>query len=226
MLPPQIEVQRVDSHQLEAIRRQWKAKELLLNKNPLLPKSKDTPPPDAKYLSDRNIRVKKEQRSRSQDVLPRQSAPLSQLGISKAQSGADQAIRDQQLPQGSENLLNSQESVYYSFYARLYEAIAPIWQSRIREVPFRRRILPGDYSTQVIIVLDQFGNLLQIYREQSSGVREFDEAVNQSWQKIERFPNPPRGLLNSKNQVQIGWVFTVQVNPGARLQYLPPERLE
>lgn len=249
--PPPVEIQPIDPAKLEAIRRKWKnqeSKQLLLNKDKSAPRAKDAPP-DAKYFSDRNIRVEKEQRARRADVMPRQGQQqqpsLGNLGVplpeaprdlprqtiqkqSRAQVApdADQALLDKSLPEGSENLLNAQESVYYSFYARLYEAIGPIWQSRIREIPHRRGIGPGEYSTLVDVVLDREGNLLEVRRLRSSGIPELDQAVDQSWFRVRQFPNPPAGLLNDRGEVHTAWTFNVQIGNGPHLQYQPPRRVD
>ena len=181
-------------------------------------------------MSDRNIRVTKEQRARETNVIPKAGTPnaskaaeakkraeahdkvkapsLSQLGVPinlkpprpeekrmqndqdetrrthPGEEGGDQAILDKDLPQGSENLLNTQESIYYSFYARLYEAIGPLWQSRIREVPHLRHVNPGDYTTSVDVVFDASGNLIGIEHAHDSGIPEFDQAVDTSWRKM------------------------------------------
>lgn len=260
--PRRVEVTQVDPEKLEQIRKQWqneRQRQLLLNKDPSLPKS-ETAPPDARYDSDRNIRVEKEQRARRTDVLPRPAIPqkqpethsgsrplkLSQLGVpmnlgaptdprktapqqaaraaDPPMPGRDQYVEDPTLPEGGENLLNAQESVYYSFYARLYESIGPIWQSRVRRVPYRRRVSEGTYTTQVDVIFDREGNLIGIQRLRDSGIPDFDQAVDESWRQIGRFPNPPQGLLNERGEVHTGWTFTVSVGSGLNLDYLPPER--
>lgn len=272
--PPRVELQQVDPQKLDAIRKQWRAREqaekqLLLNKD----KSKPVPSeenPEARYMSDRNRRVEKEQRARDSNVIPKAGTPsqsqseaqkprtpskpqpkerhkpaLGKLGVpmgltvpnetaategeerkqkSTGEEGGDQFVGDKNLPVGNENLLNTQESVFYSFYARIYEAIGPLWQSHIREVPYQRRVNPGEYSTVVDVVLDRSGNLVDVKQLQSSGIPEFDRAVQTSWRRLERFPNPPHGLLNAEGMVHIGWTFTVQVGAGFNLEYLPPRR--
>lgn len=275
-LPPRVELQQIDTKKLEAIRNAWK-RDLLISKNQ--PKA-DSAPADARYESDRNIRVEKEMRAAQTDVLPKpggqgeaedrerpsgassqtaknapraKSAPkLSALGIpilkrsaldpsdiadareseraqdsrrmSRGARGADQTVLDKRLMVGAENMLNAVESRYYSFYSRLYSAVAPIWQSRIREVPYRRNIPPGDYTTQVELILDSQGNLVRVNLLQRSAIDEFDRAAVDSWYRIGRFPNPPRDLLDNQGLVRTGWTFTVQVGEGLQWQSLPPER--
>jgi TonB family protein len=273
--PKRIEVQTVDPSQLDAIRRQWKGKSLLIQPNKDQPTSKEASP-DSKYMSDRNIRTDREQRARDTTVTPKLGRPdgaenaqpkreaqkprsqpksqarsfpkLGNLGIpipltsqpqkprdeldnkkSHAKNsqptpqGGQQYIGDKSLPEGSENILNTQESVYYSFYARLYEAIGPIWKSRLREVG-NHRLSPGEYTTQVEVIFDQEGNLAEIRQLRSSGIAEFDDAVEKSWRKIQRFPNPPSGLLDRERRVHTGWTFTVNVGDGYQFQLQAPER--
>ena len=272
---PRVEVQQIDPKKLDAIRKDWKQKSLLLQTQPKTQDSTEAPS-DARYFADRNIRVEKEQRARetsplvkpqiqknikgesstqtaqnSSQSLPKKIFPqLRSLGLplfkslskadptlqnqrkpsSQAQAsihqeeGAHQYISDQALPEGSENLLNAQESVYYSFYARLYEAIGPIWQSKIREIRPNSPILPGEYLTTVDVVLDANGRLIKIDILKSSGIYLFDTAVDFSWKRIGHFPNPPRGLLNSDNIIHTGWSFIVKVGEGFQFYDLPPSR--
>lgn len=270
---PPIEVNQVDPKKLEAIKKAWanQNKQLLIDKDHK--NSAAVAPKNARYISDRNIQVEKEQRARNTVVTPapgtqaqtqeaqqqqqkaaQRSEPqsksatlpkLGNLGIpfrlnekpkpkqdtaedkpfqEASRAGGEQYVDDKNLPQGAENLLNAEESVYYAFYARLYQAIGPIWSSRLREVAPNTRIQPGDYTTSVDVVLDQEGNLVEVRLLQSSGVREFDEAVNTSWKKVGRFPNPPKGLLSKDGNVHTGWNFTVQLGRGTGFNFMPPER--
>lgn len=270
---PRVEVQNITPDQLAQIKKKWREKSLLLDKDKNRPKDQKVPD-DARYFSDRNNRVEKEQRARQRQVIPKPGGPAEQptkthpkpqpknntdsaknfpklenLGIpfhfdqvknkstfehdpthafehlqQPMQQGGDQAILDKNLPEGSENVLNSQESIYYSFYARLYQAIAPIWQSHIRNIPYTQHILTGEYSTIVDITLDKEGNLKGIHHLYNSGITAFDDAVDSSWKKIQRFPNPPPALLNTEGEIHIGWTFTVQVDEHFGMQYAPPVR--
>jgi TonB family protein len=261
--PPRVDIKQVDPRKLEAIRKQWKAREkqLLIDKS--APAASE-PPADARYMSDRNIRVDKEQRAKQTAVIPKAGRPgepqpahppppppkaqrrlpeLGNLGVklpaaprrsppprqaaaasNSGDEAGSQAIRDPSLPEGSENLLNAQESVYYSFYSRLYEAIGPVWQSKVRTAARMRRLQPGEYTTHVDVVLDANGNLVGVQQLSSSGIPEFDQAADSAWRRIGRFPNPPTDLLDEKGQIHTGWTFTVQLNQGMNLDYLPPER--
>ncbi|HAR42884.1 MAG TPA: hypothetical protein DCS07_09695 [Bdellovibrionales bacterium] len=268
--PQRVEIESIDTHRLEKIRKQWNTKkQFILNKNPTLPKADAPPPENARYESDRNQQVKTEQKARITEVVPKAGTPGAQqapnipkqvteksarqsakralpipklqnfgipfrLSAPKAAAAVPQSTREQaadqylneKLPEGSENLLNTQESVYYSFYSRIYNAIGPIWQSRTREITYRRFIRPGDYSTIVDVVLDPEGELLAIRHLQDSGIPELDHAVDSSWRRVNRFPNPPTGLLNEQKELHMVWTFTVHIDEGAGIQYLPPERID
>ena len=269
---PRMQIETIDPTKLEAIRKKWsqeQQKQLLLNKNPNSPKDVEAPK-DARYFSDRNIRVEKEQKARQTNILPKPGGPvareappvqapapeirspkreakrelpkLGRIGIpfrltpsnsraqpaparpqATAEQGGDQAVRDK-LPEGSENLLNAQESVYYSFYSRIYETIGPIWQSRTRETTYRARLRPGEYSTVVDVILNRAGDLIEIRHLQDTGIAQLDQDVDLSWRRIDRFPNPPQALLNEDGLLHMVWTFTVSVGAGG-LEFLPPERV-
>ncbi|OFZ56022.1 MAG: hypothetical protein A2428_13165 [Bdellovibrionales bacterium RIFOXYC1_FULL_54_43] len=264
---PRIEVQQMDPEKLKAIRKQWKTpKGLLLNRDKTKPNEKEAPP-DARYMSDRNIRVEKEQRARNTEVIPRAGSPatpkaappktatpknrplrLREIGVpfrltpqppeqrhstqsdrqaqQRSQTqGGDQSIDEKKLPEGSQNLLNAQESIYYSFYARIHEAIGPIWESQTREVMGHRHLSPGEYATIVDVILNRNGEISEIRHLQSSGIPELDRVVDSSWYRVKRFPNPPTKLLDKDGQVHLLYTFRVDVGEGSLFQYLPPERL-
>ncbi|MDR3608704.1 MAG: TonB C-terminal domain-containing protein [Oligoflexia bacterium] len=286
--PVPVELKTIDPAKLDEIRKKWKnnqPKQLLIDRDknaPSAPEASDK----ARYMSDRNIVVQKEQRARQTDVMPKAGAPggthseaaqqkkrtathavprqpktpparsanpvhdLSSLGIplrlsakshpeeqeasppmnspnqntnSSGSGGANQWVNDQTLPEGSENMLNAQESVYYSFYARLYDAIAPIWSSKVQQAAYAAHPQPGDYTTVVDVVLNQAGDLLEVRQLQSSGIHELDSVVEPSWRIIGRFPNPPSGLLSPDGTLHMAWSFTMRVGQGG-VSFLPPSR--
>jgi len=259
-LAKNIQIQPLSTEQLQSIKNRWKTKKLLLAK-PDDSASLSEPPKDARFISDKNKSVEKEQIAKQTQVIPKpgsesmaptikkqetqkstaQPLPqLSQLGvplfknepkqkveqesIQPEEEGGDQALLEKDLPQGSENLLSSEQSVFYSFYSRLYQAVGPVWQSRIRQVPYSRRIPSGEYVTQVEVLLDRGGRLVDIRYIKSSGITDFDQAVDSAWKRIGKFPNPPSGLIESDGLVHTGWTFTVNVGSNFNVDYLPPER--
>jgi TonB family protein len=270
---PRVEIQKIDPRKLQEIKKKWKEKGLLLDRDSHS-QSETVAPENSRYFSDRNIRVEKEQRakttspsvkaetspqsepstkSRSKSSAQLRSKPLpdlKSLGIQlpslkpnrllaqkgpsankterakptrpRSEEGGPQYLKEDRLPDGNQNLLNAQESVFYSFYARIYDAIGPLWQSQIRQTPHPMSLQDGDYSTLVDIVLDSTGNLIGVHLLQSSGVKEFDQTVDTSWRKLDKFPNPPAGLLNQEKQIHMAWTFTVHASRG--LFFEPPSR--
>ncbi len=275
--PSRYEVQEIDPAKLDQIRKQWKEPEKFALGKKDQPETEE--PKNARYASDKNRSVEKEQRARNyapapvpgdasrvgpegqapksqpkpkQEARPKsQTTPLSNLGVPLKLSSKppkpeveetppDQKTRDESqtvgnaadqyiddgLPVGSQNILNTRESIYYSFYARIYEQVGPNWSSLIREVPYHQQVSPGEYTAVVDVVLDEDGNLRDITFLRFSGVREFDDAITQAWKKIQRFPNPPKGLLNEKGEVHMSWKFTVDASAAAGFSSGPPRRVQ
>jgi len=249
-----LDVKTVSPQELEAIRNHWKEKKLLLQA-----KGTETqdPSPDARFESDRAVRVQKEQRARQTDVVPIHSRPkpnqaekkpegrlkaptrLSSLGVPlqfKAPAppsennpasanqpttrSAEQSLAgEDSLPEGSENLLNTQESRFYSFYSRLYEAIGPLWRAEIQQVPRNRKLIPGVYRTVAEITLTPDGDLQGVRILRSAGVPELDQVVISSWRKLARFPNPPKPLWEQTGKVIMNWSFEYNLSNG--FEWLP-----
>jgi hypothetical protein len=136
----------------------------------------------------------------------------------------DQALLDRSIPEGAENMLNTVESVYYSFYARMYEQIGPLWQSIVSEKVYKVHPAPGEYITQADIVFDSEGNYVEAVINRSSGIPEIDQAIPAAWRKVPRFPNPPRGLIQPDGKIHMGWSFAVRLDERMQWNTLPPER--
>jgi TonB family protein len=278
--PPSMPIDTIDPAKLAALKKQWsdtKKRSLLINRDQS-PKENAPPPQDARFESDRNIRVEKESRARKTSPLarpgegmttnsaplpaktresppqtqpkPKYLLPLSRLGVkyrlpppispqplpplaqNPSAPGASipggpgsQWVDSPELPFSGQNVLNAQESIYYSFYARLYDAIAPIWQSQIQALSYRKKVAQGTYTTAIELILDSEGGLLGAEVLQSSTINEFDAVAQNAWRRINRFPNPPAGLITQKREVRTVWTFRVHVGPDFQLNYAPPERV-
>ncbi len=218
-------------------------KKLLLSQRNETSKESDAPE-NARYFSDRNQSVDRETRARAvpgTDISRLQSpslrkslqldhsslsdGPLVPQSTSNQRLGTFQELPDRNLSEGAENLLNTVQSVHYSFYSRMYGALAPIWQSMIRNARPDRPLLPGDYTVIATLVLDEHGNLIDIVFRERSGVPQFNDAVIASAQKVSRFPNPPRELIDSRREVRTMWSFTVNVDEHSLLRLAPPRRI-
>ena len=206
-------------------------KKLLLSHSPT--QKTEVSPANAKYFSDRNQYVKQETRARAfltNPVAPsiekKEHPDFSQFGPRSHDlpQPSAQPLEDE-LTWGAENLLNTAENTYYSFYARIYESLAPVWQSQIRSSNPGHALSPGDYRVVANLVLDSKGVLIGVEFEERSSVTEFNEAVIRSVKKVNRFPNPPKSLMNAQEQVRTLWSFTVNVGNDSLLQFQAPTRL-
>lgn len=266
--PPPVEVHTVDPFKLQQIRRQWREKEkaLLMNTDPN-PKDKAIPAPkEARYMSDRNIRVEKEQRARQTVTLPKpggrtgektdenkdalnekrrrtfpkklsQAPRLSDLGVhfgldntrgaprAPAQAystspGGQQFLIEPNLPEGSENMLNTEESTFYAFYARMYEKIAPIFNQLVSLYPASIAPPEGQYIALVEAILDRDGNLVEVKIISGSGLTYFDDLVIQCWTRAKQFQNPPHQLVDKKNQVHVRFNFLLNIQRGPQINVM------
>ena len=245
---PELEVVSIAPSELKELRDRYYPK----NHNIVVPKSdtprSDTAPDDARYLSDRNIRVNKEQRSRDGSVMPENARKKSQQrnrpvwaapeadmpghmpekSEQDISENPDSRDREQgvleDLPEGTETLLNARESIYYSFYFRIRESVGLLWQSLSRGAAESLNLRPGEYRTAVEVVLNSSGELVDLKILESSGYRTLDQAVEQAWKKVGKLPNPPRGLLDERQEIRLSWIFAVQMGHSG-FHWSPPERL-
>lgn len=82
---PRVELQQIDPKKLDAIRKDWKQKSLLLQTQPKTQDSTEAPS-DARYFADRNIRVEKEQRARETSPLVKPQIQKNIKGESSTQT--------------------------------------------------------------------------------------------------------------------------------------------
>ncbi len=279
---PAYEVSALDAATVEAMRKQWERQRALLE-GTNQPAS-ETPPEQARYASDRDIRVEREQRARRGEegarpgtpgtprqrvvpgVRPRLDAatrpetrPLQNLGVPlpspapPAESasgeggtargnprivgeGAEQQILDDSLPEGDLNLLNAVETRYYSFFARLYEAVLPLWRTEVRRLLGEYRmggarslgsLAWGDYITHIEVRLSREGELLGLEVARSSEIPEFDRAAQFPFRKLGRFPTPPTGLIDERGEVSFTYQYLLRISEdsGIPLRFSDPQQV-
>lgn len=216
--------------------KETEARPLWIEMAPSRSKTTLTPPKEARVISDRNQTVAREQKARAsletlrslKALAPRPLDPKSALRGDLAQEQQTSLAVDRLdipgLSEGAENLLNTRESVFYSFYSRIYDSIAPLWQRRVREAYSGRLLGPGRYTTRVVVTLARDGSLDAVEMLSTSRVGIFDQLALDSWRRVSQFPNPPEGLRDQDGRVRTIWNFTVEVDEGNRMIYLPPRR--
>ena len=104
---------------------------------------------------------------------------------------------------GDQTLLNTKEFVYYGFYRRIQEQFEPHWreliQQKVEQIFVGGGRLPRgqDLETQVVIVLNEKGTLVDVSVVTSSGRLELDGAAVEAFRKANHFPNPPKGIVQN-----------------------------
>jgi len=116
---------------------------------------------------------------------------------------------------GDMTALNTQEFKYFGFYDRIRKKLEQFWGQSLQEkaksiYKTGRRIASGNDSiTSLKVTLDDKGNILHVEIHSTSGIREFDDAAVESFNKAGPFPNPPRGMIRN-GLAEIEWGFVVK----------------
>ena len=129
---------------------------------------------------------------------------------------------DKQLKRGDQNLLNTVESEYYSFFARFEEPIIRNWYflSRLNrsqivsELSARRTPVGAELPATVQFTIDRRGRFLRIEIVSSSGIPTFDAATRQAVAKLGSLPNPPEGIFEGQPTFTYHMTFTLVVTSG------------
>ena len=117
---------------------------------------------------------------------------------------------------GMQTLLSTREFVYYSYYARIKEAIRQHWEPNVREkvkIIYRqgRSIASAkDRVTQVLVVLNSKGELIRVEVLSQSGVDALDAAAVEAFKAAAPFPNPPKGMVEPDGTIKIRWDFVLE----------------
>jgi TonB family protein len=193
-------------------------------------------PDEQAFLGERNQRVD-HQRVSSQGGLragskARQGAPkpqamdLSHLGVSMLPSGrerqeavpGDSGIREyvSGMKDGEETLLSTREFVFYGYFERIRGRLDHAWEPILRDHLIRhyrsgRRLASEmDHRTEVMVVLDLQGKIVQVEIVGESGIQTLDTAAVEAFNRAGPFPNPPRGLVGEDGRIRIKWEFILK----------------
>lgn len=118
---------------------------------------------------------------------------------------------------GIKTLLNSRKFVYYFFYQRIREKLLFHWEhylermeestsSDMKALKFKK-----DYTTKVMVVLNQKGSLLHVKILEPSGIKGLDEAAVAAFQDAGPFLNPPTGMKDKSGHIHLRWDFTYEI---------------
>ncbi len=133
--------------------------------------------------------------------------------------------------EGDETLLNSRSFKFAGFLNRVKETVGRVWVQRVQDEAGKRDPTGQLYSyrdrrTVVEFTLDKQGEITEVKVAASSGVQYLDEVAVDAFRIVQRFPNPPPGLLQENGEVKLPFAFTLlAATGGMRLQvgpaYLP-----
>lgn len=159
--------------------------------------------------------------------------PLSNLGINLEKRSALQEAReagekgDQEFSartrefvkgvrEGEQTLLNTKEFVFFGYFQRIRDRLnlawEPILRAKIEEVYRAGRQIASDteHATQVFVILNHGGDVVNVLVVSESGTRQLDDAAVQAFQRAGPFPHPPNGLLDQDGNVRIHWEFVLK----------------
>lgn len=116
--------------------------------------------------------------------------------------------------------LNTDQYLFYSFYARIEELVRFRWTHRVLEA---RELFPvslatqypqrSEWTTEVLFKLDSRGKLVAAILMKESGYPGFDLAAIKAFQEAGTFPNPPPELKKTDGLIHLIYGFTVRFQP-------------
>lgn len=165
-------------------------------------------------LADLGVKARLDPPPPAQPNLPRSNTPFRPVGRD-----------DKSLKRGNQNLLDTVESEYYSFFSRFEEPLIRNWyflsRQRDREIhqqlAARRAQIGDELPVTIGFTIDRAGNFVQIAIEQSSGIRDFDDATRDAVRKLGSLPNPPPGIFEGQPTFSYHMTFTLVVTSGVGL---------
>ncbi len=120
---------------------------------------------------------------------------------------------------GSFTALNTDQYLYYSFYARIEEQIRYRWENRVMAAIQRFDNITmmntgnRNWVTQVEFLLDREGFLKSALVMKESGVKIFDMAAINAFREARVFPNPPPEMVKEDGFIHIKYSFSVNFRP-------------
>jgi TonB family protein len=130
------------------------------------------------------------------------------------------------IEEGEGTFLNARGFKYAGFLNRVKESVARVWTQKVQDESTKRDPTGQLYSyrdrrTVVEYTIDKAGEIVDVHVVASSGVPYLDEVAVDSFRIVQRFPNPPPGLV-SDGRATIGFAFTLlAATGGMRLQVGP-----
>jgi TonB family protein len=123
---------------------------------------------------------------------------------------------------GARTLLTTHESKYFSFFARAKRQLKMQWENELaqRVVTLEAQLEASTrsrWTTRVVAVLDDYGNITEVSIVRSSGSTMMDAAAVQAFHRVAVLHNPPKGMFREEGTLLLPWEFNVEMrhSPGA-----------
>lgn len=133
--------------------------------------------------------------------------------------------------EGDETLLNSRSFKYAGFLNRVKETVGRVWVQKVQDEAVKRDPTGQLYSyrdrrTVVEFTLDRQGEITDIKVAASSGVPYLDNVAVDAFRIVQRFPNPPPGLIpEHPGVVSLPFAFTLLAATGGMKMQIGPAYL-
>jgi len=132
------------------------------------------------------------------------------------------------IDEGEGTFLNARSFKYAGFFNRVKEAVGRVWTQKVIDAAGKRDPSGQIYSykdrrTVVEFTLDRNGEITDVHVAASSGVQYLDEVAVDAFRVVQRFPNPPPGLIQENGTTAtFPFAFTLlAATGGIRLQVGP-----
>lgn len=156
-------------------------------------------------------------------------------GIPDSQEGDDFHVSDllpyigsqpydlpEDIPLGSETVLNTDPVLYASFLNRIADAIHVSWEEYAEDaVKELGKITDGIYITKLLISLDKEGNVLRSKIIHGSGYELLDKSTQQAFWDREPFLNPPPQMFKNEQYVDLKFEFHFEIKKSLFLDIVP-----
>ena len=133
--------------------------------------------------------------------------------------------------EGDETLLNSKSFKFAGFLNRVKETVGRVWVQKVQDEAGKRDPSGQLYSykdrrTVVEFTLDRQGEITDVKVAASSGVPYLDSVAVDAFRVVQRFPNPPPGLVpDSPGIVKLPFAFTLLAATGGMKMQIGPAYL-
>ncbi len=116
---------------------------------------------------------------------------------------------------GGFTVLNTDQFTYYSFFKRVNEQVRLRWVNKIKKLSFSlpsqtiNRLAAFPRETKVELILNQKGEFISSFVDQSSGADFLDRAPINAFIEASPFINPPQDLVDDDGYIRLNYSFFV-----------------